>query len=243
VDLAYSMAFLRDNAASIDTSFCFFSIDPKTMGAMEKFVLCPNCRRKNRVKRQDVGGVYRCGICHGEIKNPFSLQQSLWWRALKRVLSDALWLVMVFLLIFAFLFIGVFWIEPSWKTIACALGLVTGASLLALLQPGSNLGNGFGTALIGNDSGAGGTITTKWVAMWGLPLLPLRSYVIVGQEPTKTTHWGFGGGSEETRISYKPFHKWIHWPQVWPELRRLLWIFFGLVLLRGIYQLIKWHIL
>ncbi len=108
--------------------------------------------------------------------------------------------------------------------VAGGLALVT---LCARRQKGAGTFNGFGTKFYGNRRIKEGAITTKWVTLCHLPIVPIRSYFVYSgaapiSEKVQTIEvinvtMDLIPSQEEARASVCPLPR-LFWPQVLPML-------------------------
>jgi hypothetical protein len=95
------------------------------------------------------------------------------------------------------------------------LGALLGlAWLLAWKADGISSTNGMGTELFGRRMTSEGRVGTQWLTLVSIPLLPVRSYVILEIGETKS-NWV---GTRETKhYRLRPLGR-MYWPQVLPIL-------------------------
>jgi hypothetical protein len=74
--------------------------------------------------------------------------------------------------------------------------------------------NGVGTALRGRRLTPEGRVGTQWVVFTGIPLVPVRSYVILEEHAQDHT---IVAAPRVTRLQVRPLGR-MYWPQVLPTL-------------------------
>ena len=167
----------------------------------------------NRLQKRRRKGIYRCGVCRTALPNKFRIGLWLGW-----VVRIALAISLGSLS----LFIAAIWLKPSWSSFAFLAALVAVVGVLASLEEGVSVGNGFGTTLRGEHRTADGYIATKWVVFYYAPLIPIRSCEIVGARDREYLNWWIGASSGPT-LRYRPLSTGLlYWPQVAPTFA-LVW--------------------
>jgi hypothetical protein len=98
--------------------------------------------------------------------------------------------------------------------------------ILARVQTNLLTIEGVGTRLFGREPAPDtkGYIATKWLAIFSVPLVPVRSYLVTDE---RTTRWG------ETGYEMKPLRK-LNWPQIKDTARKsILWYAVCILVLVG----------
>ncbi len=104
-------------------------------------------------------------------------------------------------------------ISPALSVLA-TFGIFGLCWTLARREPGAESSNGWGTKLYGRRRSANGHITTKWITILYLPLIPVRSYEVLREEQGRSLNL-LVYSSDSSRLVVVPLPGLgLCWPQV-----------------------------
>jgi hypothetical protein len=199
----------------------------------ERIVSCPFCHCSNHIYERGVGGVYRCGACHAALPNPFTRQPKAIhtvkraWRKFSHFIVG-LAVTCLFIGGGGLVFVGINAASP--KRIFAGAALLVAVWFAARAQGGAWSLNGFGTSYYGQIDSPQGSIHTKWLSVFFVPTVPVRSYYLFEISDVETTH-------DEHKATYKQARLpgfGLYWPSV---EKSLVWTFVGVFALILIYAL------
>jgi|GEM_PF-3594763 len=132
-------------------------------------------------------------------------------------------------------------ISPALFVLA-TLGIFGLCWTLARHEQGAESSNGWGTKLYGHRRSANGHITTKWITILYLPLIPVRSYEVLREEQGRSLNL-LVYSSDSSRLAVVPLPGLgLCWPQVslllrWRgEVSRRLFFWFGIFCGRAMFD-------
>gem|GEM_PF-4506278 len=168
--------------------------------------------------------MYRCGACHATLPEPFKCQRKVIQAnkpgKLRKVghFFVGLTVTVSFLAGGGLLLVGIN--GGSFGRLFAGIALLVAAWFSARAQAGAWSLNGFGTSFYGQIDCPEGSIHTKWLSVFFVPIVPVRSYHLFEISDVETTH-------EEHKATYKQARLpgfGLYWPSV---EKSLVWTLIG----------------